>query len=316
MNPEKTNFKKPESSEPPPQQHDKKQKRTSLYELPEVFLSLDELKKALKPFLEMEAKNRNFDIEIKKESKTCSIILRKEDGSQRDLSEFLPKGFKFEPAEEYSVKISKKRVQFNPREINQRAFLLSLGHELGHAGQEKINKIHLTKQRIRRLREISKTLIKLLREAKKISQKTKGLSKAGREKFLEELEAKMNEKSGESPPPMQLLEKREKHTAQSERTAWAEGLRILRKLSRDGYDVLNGFNTREEIKAYIAYYLYTYELKNISKKLAATTSDTIEIQHKLKVAKPDDVITLLRTLRSISESKEERTRLTEDEESV
>lgn len=67
--------------------------------------------------------------------------------------------------------------------------------------------------------------------------------------------------------PQWYLNKRAKSDAQSERDAWAYALRSLRELERDGYDVFAGYKNVAQIRAYVAYCLYTYDTDLFMKRL-------------------------------------------------
>ncbi len=271
------------------------QKELSYSELLDLNKALTE---KLKPFLEAKAPDRNFEIEIQEKDKQASIVLKKEDGESRNLSEFLPKGFKFETADTFNINFFRKKVHFDPQTIDQRDFLLSLGHEIGHSRRDKRN---LLKRSWTILSAGIQTLSKVLQEVAETAKKTRGLSKKEQNKLLDEFTSK-TKSSPESFFPTQFTEKYDINTAKSERTAWAEGLKILRELSKEGYDVLSGFNSSEEIKVYTAYCLFTHELHNIKGKLLASGPEK-EIEHELKTSKPDDIKSLLKALQSISESE-------------
>lgn len=67
--------------------------------------------------------------------------------------------------------------------------------------------------------------------------------------------------------PQWYLNKRAKSDAQSERDAWAYALRSLRKLEQEDYDVFAGYEKIAQIRAYVAYCLYTYDMDLFMKKL-------------------------------------------------
>ncbi len=255
---EKRNFENQKSHIEPGKPPDDEKKVKD--ELVEALVRMDEqLRETGKNLTEVIPQSRNFDIELKESEGGINLRLRhKESDQEKDLNAFLPPEHFFGKDKIFVYKGREKKVGFTENELEFRGFLLSLFHEIGHS-HEKHG--HST-TRWDDLRALGGLLKKLLHYIVMASKKEKEQAGSGK-KFLENIK-----KLGvDSLLPQWYIDKRSKSDAKSERDAWAYALRSLRKLESEGYDVFAGYDNVAQIRAYVAYCLYTYDTDLFMKKL-------------------------------------------------
>ena len=149
--------------------------------------------------------------------------------------------------------------------MEYRGFLLSLFHEIGHSHEKQEHSV-TTWDSLKALWEGVSKLVKSIR-LKKEEQESKG----GKKNVY-----KVTSLPAEALLPQWYLDKRSHSKAKSERGAWAYALRSLRKLQQEGYNVFAGFGNIAQIRAYVTYYLYTYDMELFMKKMMS--GDLREVQ--------------------------------------
>jgi hypothetical protein len=206
---------------------------------------------------EVKPEKRNFLLELEENKDEVKIILKSKDGRKTtDLSSHLPEGWKFKASNEFACVPNTKEIEFIKERMSHIGFLLSLGHEVGHANEKKehvpylaITKTDLLKAamggifniikgiRIKKEEENKKTIYKISTVTTKDIMPQwfiDKMSKVESQKFIQQ--------------------------AKSERNAWAFALKSLRYLEKEGFDVFSEFNNQEEMENYITYCLMTYEM--------------------------------------------------------
>lgn len=185
---------------------------------------------------------RNTSISLKPDKfGFVSIELIKKDSTKKRLNSYLPFSGTFYSGSAFYYYIPSKVVVFQKDTENFRGFLLSLFHEIGHSKFPETKKtIHLLKGKILRFARILEKIYIFL-------------------KYLLIVDVL----------PMWFLDKISKISITEERNAWAYSLRELRKLKKQGYDVFAGFENVDQIKEYIDYYLFSYDIAWMHKKLSA-----------------------------------------------
>lgn len=242
--------------EKPPEEGEKKPKDELDERLRRLYEQLRETGKSLR---EVIPQDRNFDIELQESEGGINLRLKhKENGQEKDLSAFLPPEHFFGKDEIFAYRGREKKVGFPENEIEYRGFLLSLFHELGHSHKKRG---HSTTRwdDLRALGGLLKKWFQYVVIAVKKEREQKGSG----EKFLD-IVGKLDV---DSLLPQWYIDKRSKSDAQFERDAWAYALRSLRKLKSDGYDVFAGYDNVAQIRAYVWYCLYTYDLDLFLKRL-------------------------------------------------
>jgi hypothetical protein len=239
-----------------PSEKDEKVKDELAEAIEKKDVQLNEIWKNLR---EVIPRNRNFDIELEESESGVNIRLKhKENGQELDLGTFLLPEHSFGKDETFIYRGREKKVGFPENELKFRGFLLSLFHEIGHSHQKRE---HATT----RLDDILafggflKKWFKYVIIAIKKEREEKGSGK----KFMEVIK----KLDVDSLLPHWYLDKRARADAQAERNAWAYALRSLRQMERDGYNVFAGFENVAQIRAYVAYCLYTYDHTLLMKKL-------------------------------------------------
>lgn len=268
--------------------------------------------------------DRNFEVELKKDdNENYSIFLQKDGGEIKDLSSYLPEGYKFKAGEEFVCNYKKQEIVFKKEDIKFRGFLIKLFHELGHANHENdpvlslpsyaeladallVNltfvlepslKIYFQEKIQKKMKEeeiekfSSEEMIKMIKEefvkegfmegflgeekSEKLAEKIASLipsyqsivSKSLQEDIFDQIEETT------SMIPEWFFDRISRPRAKSERNAWGYALRQLKKLHKEEYNVLAGFDNSEEIRLFIAYCLFTYDLNlenQLEKKLLFT----------------------------------------------
>lgn len=219
----------------------------------------EQLRETGKNLREVIPQDRNFDIELQESESGVNLHLKhKEGGAEKDLSTYLPPEHFFGKDEIFIYRGREKKVGFPENELELRGFLLSLFHEIGHSHEKRK---HSTTRwdDLRALGGLLKRWFEYVTIAVKKELKQKGSG----EKFMETVK----KLDVDSLLPQWYLDKKSKSDAQSERSAWAHALRSLRKLEQEGYDVFAGYENTAQIRAYVAYCLYTYDTDLFMKKL-------------------------------------------------
>lgn len=228
---------------------------------------------------------QDFNIELKKDDNgNYSIFLQKDGDEVKDLSSYLPEGYKFKTGEQFSCDYEKKEIIFKEEEIKLRGFLISLFHEIGHANKKtpELSKeeeseflfhlidgilntemftLYLTGKTSINDRSKKISIDDLSKLSKKEITIDELLGEGKREEFINKELSNMTDAQVEEFLLKWFIETKGPHQfqAQSERNAWASSLWRLRQLQKEGYDVFSGFNNIEEIKMYILYCLLTYD---------------------------------------------------------
>lgn len=219
----------------------------------------EQLRETGKNLREVIPQDRNFNIELQESETGVNLRLRhKETGVEKDLSVYLPIEHFFGKDETFIYRGREKKIGFPENEIEFRGFLLSLFHEIGHS-HEKQGHSTTWWDDLRALGGLLKKWMQYVVLAVKKEREQKGSG----EKFMETIK----KLDVDSLLPQWYLDKRAKADAQSERDAWAYALRSLRQMGRDGYDVFSGYENVAQIRAYVAYCLYTYDTSLFMKKL-------------------------------------------------
>ncbi len=224
-----------------------------------IWKMYEQLRETGKNLREVIPQDRNFDIELQESETGINLRLRhKESGIEKDLNIFLPAEHFFGKDEIFIYRGREKKVCFPENEIEFRGFLLSLFHEIGHA-HEKRGHATTCWDDIKALGGFLKKWIRFVVIAVKKEREQKGSGK----KFIE-IVKKLDV---DSLLPQWYLDKRAKSDSQSERNAWAYALRSLCKLEREGFDVFSGYENVAQIRAYVAYCLYSYDVDLFMKRL-------------------------------------------------
>ena len=219
----------------------------------------EQLREVGKNLREVIPQDRNFDIELQESESRINLRLKhKEGATEKDLSIYLPPEHFFGKDEIFIYRGREKKIGFPENELELRGFLLSLFHEIGHS-HEKQEHATTRWDDLRALGGLLKWWFKYVTIAVKKELKQKGSG----EKFME----MVKKLDVDSLLPQWYLDKRAKSDAQAERGAWAYALRSLRKLEQEGYDVFAGYENIAQIRAYVAYCLYTYDTDLFMKKL-------------------------------------------------
>lgn len=239
-----------------PQEGEKRIEDKSVEAISKMYEQLREIEKNIR---EVIPQDRNFDIELQESETGINLRLRhKENGVEKNLNTFLPPQHFFGKDETFVYRRREKKVGFPENEVKFRGFLLSLFHEIGHS-HEKRGHATTPWDEIKAFGSFLKKLIQyyVIALKKEIKQKGSG------EEFINTVKNLGVE--GLLPP--WYLDKMARSKSQSERNAWAYALRSLRKLEREGFDVFSGFENVAQIRAYIAFNLFTYDIDLFMKKL-------------------------------------------------
>ena len=213
-----------------------------------------QLREAGKNLREIIPQKRNFDIELQERESRINLRLKHKEGEkERDLGIFLPTEHYFGKDKEFVYNGREKKICFPENEIEFRGFLLSLFHEIGHSHESRGHST-TTWDSIKALWEGVSKLARSIRIKKE-------------ERESEGAVYKVTSLPAEALLPQWYLDKISHSEAKSERNAWAYALRSLRKLKQDGYDVFAGFENTAQIRAYVAYCLYTYDTEFFMKNL-------------------------------------------------
>lgn len=239
--------------------------------LEEMF---DALKETEKNLFEVIPRDRNFDIKLQESETGINLRLRhKENGVEKNLNTFLPPEHFFGEDETFIYRRREKKVGFPKNGVKFRGFLLSLFHEIGHSRQKRGHPTTRWED-IKAFGSFLKKLTRYFVIALKKELRQKGSGK----KFMEMVE----KLDVDSLLPLWYLDKIAKADAQSERNAWAYALRSLRKLEREGFNVFSGFENVAQIRAHIAYCLYTYDVALLMKKAySGELKDLRELEESL-----------------------------------
>jgi len=217
----------------------------------------EQLREKGKNLREVTPQDRNFDIELQETEKGVNLCLKHKDGGEeKDLNIFLPSEHFFGKDETFIYRGREKKIGFPENELEFRGFLLSLFHELGHSHEKQEHSI-TTWDTLKALWEGVSKWAKSIRIKKEEQESEQGKKSVYRITSL----------PAEALLPQWYLDKRSHSEAKSERDAWAYALRSLRKLKQEGYDVFAGFDNVDQIRAYVAYCLYTYDTELFMKKL-------------------------------------------------
>lgn len=260
-------FKIPERKSIQPETEDKPFQRISRRELIDAIRALQyELLTDLeKDIVEIVPENRNFDIELRESpGKGVEIILRhKKTGAEKNLNSFLPRGHRFVKDEEFIYRRSpiRKQIGFKEDKVKFRGFLLSLFHEIGHAHQKIEHNISRWES-LKALWQAVSEFIKNISIEKEV-QYTGG---------VKQTTYRITSLTAEEVLPGWFLDKLGAMEAKSERNAWAFALSALRKLEREGYNVFAGFENVSQIRAFIEYSLYTYDIAFFLRRLYSSNS--------------------------------------------
>lgn len=206
---------------------------------------------------EVEPAKRNFLIELEENKDEVKIILKSKDSDKTiDLSSYLPEGWKFKASNEFACVPNTKEIEFIKERMSSIGFILSLGHEVGHANEKKehipylaITKTDMLKAMVGGVFNIVKGLrIKKEEENKKTVYKISTLETRGimPQWFIDKMTKIENQKFIQQ--------------AKSERNAWAFALKSLKYLEENGFDVFSEFDNQEQMENYITYCLMTYEM--------------------------------------------------------
>jgi hypothetical protein len=207
---------------------------------------------------------RNFDIAIEKSGDGLKLTLQKEDGSKKDLNEYMADGYKLveipSHVDPFGINRKKKEVYFSREGLaSQRGAFLSLLHEFGHTYQTyKLTEKPTPGQGL----ELSKNLI--LAGAKIFKHRLQRREASAEREFGKQGDF---QESRKDVLPDSFLDKFDAMYAKNERDAWAVALRNARDLEKEGFDVLAGFENGQEVRDYIAANLFTYEYKRLSRRL-------------------------------------------------
>lgn len=231
--------------------------------------------------LNQKAENRNFKIYYKVENGQIIISLKNENGEIMDFKEYIPSGYTMVSAEKFGCNIVSKEILFDPREVDKKGFLLSLAHELGHARRDKI----LEHYNVNFFKQLGALLINQVRKAIQLRSEMKQLS---HQEKNDKLQKELFSRPNESFIPLKYLENTSEKNAKSERNAWAESLKILRRFDKEGFNVFDEFESCEEIKAFIAYCLFTHEMSAKNKQKISIGNESQE-QYKRKFVRLKDL---------------------------
>ena len=219
----------------------------------------ERLQETGKNLSEVIPQDRNFDIELQESDGRVNLRLKhRESGVEKDLGTYLPLEHFFGKDEIFIYRGREKKIGFPENGIEFRGFLLSLFHEIGHS-QKKRGHSTTRWDDIRVFASLLKKCIKFIAIKAKKEREQKGSG----EKFIEDLK----KLDVDFLLPQWYLNKRAESDAQSERNAWAFALQSLRKLEQEGYNVFAGYENVAQIRAYVAYCLYTYDTDLFMKKL-------------------------------------------------
>lgn len=185
-----------------------------------VIVYLNELETKLR---HKEAPDRNFSIRIEEHGGVHSVVLVRDDRI-KNIGDFLPRGYQFEPGQLFACNLASRKVIFDSDKVMLRGFLLTLMHEIGHA--------HLGYP----LPQLTCRQIATL--------------------FFGRIYRVMRERR----LPFWYKELQWHMQATHERGAWAFALRKCVLLTREGFNVLSGFSSVHEVFDYISYHLLTYQL--------------------------------------------------------
>ncbi len=256
---------------------------------------LDEFKSNINEFV---PKNRNFDIEVIESETGVKIKLKhKETGKEKDLNSFLPPDVFFGKDDIYCFRPKEKKIWYKKNEIEYRGFLLALFHEIGHS-HDKV-KYNITKWES--LKAFWYAVTKIIKN--KYNKKKDIQDKDNQEK--EDLKkSTLNDISYNTDKalPLWFIEKRSITESKSERKAWAYALITLRKLNQEGYDVFLEFENVKQIQDLVAYYLCTYDIKLLLKRLFSVNLEKNNISKqeikpvylkKVKMYNRDTIMNLL-----------------------
>jgi hypothetical protein len=217
----------------------------------------EQLQETGKNLREVIPQDRNFDIELQESEDGINLRLRhKESGKEKDLNLFLPPEHFFGKDETFVYKGREKKIGFPENELEFRGFLLSLFHEIGHSHEKQEHSITIW-ETLKALWEGVSKWAKSIRIKKELHENEKESKIVYRVTSL----------PAEALLPKWYLDQRSHSEAKSERDAWAYALRSLRKLKQEGYDVFAGFDNVDQISAYVAYCLYTYDMDLFMKRL-------------------------------------------------
>lgn len=229
----------------------------------------NQLNKIGKELTEVIPQGRNFDIEINESKSGVHFKLKhRTNGSEKDLDTFLPKGNCFAKDTEFVFHRDEGKVGYNPDEIQFRGFLIALFHEIGHA-HEKEDHIPTTWDSLKAAWHAIGKWRKIMAKAREKDTTLFSIGKGPYVSFVESLPRDYY-------LPQWYLDKMGQAKSRSERGAWAFALNSLRKLEQDGYNVFAGFENAAQLRAYVAYCLYTYDVDLFKKK--ALAGDFREVQ--------------------------------------
>jgi len=199
------------------------------------------------PILEQESEEKfksYIEIAREKESNSADLVIIEGD-KQVSLQEFLPSGVKFSLKRlgmVFSYNLENKEVHFQTRNLNTLGGRLSLLHEMGHAidfsknpESEKATEGDIWKQisEIRTALSSSKEFFDLPDEKSRNAYMLEGLIRE-----FQKLDI-----------PEDRLVEFTKSLARDERTAWAEALKLYRKIKKDkDLDLLEGAKTKDIIE--------------------------------------------------------------------
>jgi hypothetical protein len=224
----------------------------------EIVKLYEQLQKVGRNICEVIPQNRNFNIELQETEGGVNLFLKhKESGEEIDLSAFLPPEHFFKKDEAFFYLRKEKKICFSENEIKFRGFLLALFHEIGHSHQKRDHATTLWDD-TKAFGGLLKKWFQYVVIAVRKEREQKGFGK----KFMK-LVKKIDV---DNLLPHWYLDKKAKSDAKFERNAWAYTLRSLRKLEQDGYEVFAGYENSAQIKAYVAYCLYTYDMNLFMKK--------------------------------------------------
>ncbi len=188
---------------------------------------VEELYVWMKENIDIEQTGRNLDVKLVRGGRNdVDVQLIRDDGHKRSLRSFLPQEYKFQSGLHYQHNRDSSTVFFPEDEVNNKCFLLSLSHEIGHA-----------RNSINPFISFIETGGLMLGAVKYNRAKKAGLDESQKDYILKLMPEVIF--------PDWLLKIRRNVSVKDERSAHAKGIRIMRQLNTEGYKVFAGFKKNE-----------------------------------------------------------------------
>lgn len=223
----------------------------------EEFDQLEQVVKKLSSYMEFTKQQfpekPNFKTEIE-EGERVDVILKQEGKEPERMSNFLPRSAAFRIGKKFVYDTPTNEVRFPRENSDSIVFFPVLTHEIGHSYQKESHPTPL----LRALASGVKDFFSAVAEKHRpdTDEEEQAIQTALAKTFSAFLDKYMQERS------------------QSERNAWASGLRILRALEREGFNVLGGFKDLADFQKFVAADLYRLEAEQLMEKARIGTLPT------------------------------------------